>query len=79
MMTDLTYDVQANERAYERKRLELEKNSWGQWIVVVKEQLVAIAPTLEEALQQAGNVPLDAKSRLIRKVGEELPKVVRKL
>jgi hypothetical protein len=34
---------------------------------------------MEEALQQAGDMPPDAVSRLVRRVGEEVPNVVRKL
>lgn len=78
-MTSVIDDVKANEQVYESLRTELERNHWGKWAVIVKGQLVAVAPTREEALRQAGAVPPDALSRLVRKVGEALPKVVRKL
>ena len=78
-MEDIIHDVQTNEQVYESLCAELERTCWGQWVVIVKGKLVAVAPTPEEAFRQAGSVPPDALSRLIRKVGEELPKVVRKL
>lgn len=79
MMTVILDDVKANERAYDSLRAELERTHWAQWVVIVQGRLVAVAPTREEALRQAGEMPPDAASRLVRKVGEELPKVVRKL
>ena len=79
MIPTIIDDVKANEQAYESLGAERERTCWGQWVVIVKGQLVAAAPTQEEALRQAGEMPPDAASRLVRKVGEELPKVVRKL
>jgi hypothetical protein len=78
-MATIVEDVQANEQIYESQRSELERMHWGQWVVIVKGQVVAIAPTREEAVRQAGTVPPDALSRLVRKIGAEVPKVVRKL
>jgi hypothetical protein len=34
---------------------------------------------MKEALKKAGEMPSDALSRMVRRIGEELPKVVRKL
>lgn len=78
-MATIIDDVKANELAYENLRSELERTRWGDWVVLVAGQLAAVAPTREEAIQQAGSVPPDVSSRLIRQVGQELPKVVRKL
>jgi hypothetical protein len=74
MTTAILDDVRANERAYDSLRAELERTHWAQWVVIVRGQLVAVAPTREEALQQAGKLPPTAASRLVRQVGEELPK-----
>ena len=78
-MANIIHDVKANEQVYESLRPELERTCWGQWAIIVKGKLVVVAPTPEEAFRQAGSVPPDALSRLVRKVGEELPKVVQKL
>lgn len=78
MTTAIIDDVQANERAYDGLRAELERTHGEQWVVIVQRQLIAAAPTREEALRQAGTLPPQAVSRLVRKVGEEFPKVVRK-
>ncbi len=72
-------DVKSNEEIYERLREELEKNHRGEWAVIVKGELLAVAPTMREALKEAGEMPSDALSRLVRRIGEDLPKVVRKL
>ncbi len=78
-MSAVIKDVRANEQVYERLQEGLEKNHWGEWAVIVKGKLLAVAPTMEKALRQAGGMPSDALSRLVRKIGEELPKVLRKL
>jgi hypothetical protein len=78
-MSVLINDMKANAQVYERLREELEKNHWGEWAVIVKGKLLAVAPTMEEVLRQAGQMPADAFSRLVRRIGEEFPKVVRKL
>ena len=72
-------DVKANEQAYDCLRAELERNCWEQWVIIAGGRLIASAPTREEALQQAGESPAGALSRLVRKVGEELPPLLRKL
>ncbi|MEP7343435.1 MAG: hypothetical protein ABI977_37290 [Acidobacteriota bacterium] len=72
-------DVKANEQAYECLRAELERTCPEQWVVLARGRLIASAPTREDALQQAGEAPAGALSRLVRKVGEELPPLVRKL
>ncbi|MBM3239312.1 hypothetical protein FJZ31_23715 [Candidatus Poribacteria bacterium] len=72
-------DVMSNEKVYERLREELEKNHWGEWAIIVKGELLAVAPTMKEALKKSGEMPSDALSRLVRRIGEDLPKVVRKL
>lgn len=79
MTATIIDDAKANEQAYENMLTELERTRLGQWVVIIKGQLVAAAPTREEAIRQAGAMPADALSRLVRKVGESLPKVVRKL
>jgi hypothetical protein len=76
---DILEDIETNAKAYEGLRGQLEKDHWGEWAIVIRGQLVAVAPTMEDALQRGGNMPPEALSRLVRKVGEELPKVVRKL
>lgn len=78
-MSAIINDVKANEQVYEKLRRELEKNHRGEWAVIVKEELLAVAPTMNEALKGAGEMPSDALSRLVRRIGENLPKVVRKL
>ena len=79
MMATMLDDVKANEQTYESLSADLERTHWGQWVVIIKEQLVATALTREEAIRQAGEMPPDALSRLVRRVGEALPKVVRTL
>ena len=78
-MSAVINDVRANEEVYESLREELEKNYWREWAVIVKGELLAVAPTMKEALMGAGEMPSDALSRIVRRIGEELPKVVRKL
>jgi hypothetical protein len=77
-MNTIFDDVKANEQAYDRLRAELESRCWEQWVVIVLGRLVTLAPTREEALRQAGEPPADVLSRLVRKVGEELPSLLRK-
>ncbi len=72
-------DVQTNERVYDGLRAGLEQTRWAQWVVIAQGRLLAAAPTREEALRQAGELAPTAPSRLVRQVGIELPKVVRKL
>lgn len=79
MITVILNDVQANERAYDSLRAELERTHWAEWVVIVQGRLVAAALTRAEALRQAGKLSPTAASRLVRQVGAELPKVVRKL
>ncbi len=78
MSISVVDDVKANELAYQQMRAELERTHWHQWVVIVQEQLIAVASARDEALRQAGSSTATL-SRLVRKVGEELPKVVRKL
>ena len=78
-MVNIILDVKANEQVYKSMRMELEGAHWGQWVVIIKGKLIAVAPTREEVHRQAGSMPFDALSRLVKKVGEELPKLVRKL
>jgi hypothetical protein len=78
MTTTILEDIEANQSAYQQLSTELERTHWHQWIVIARGNLLAIAPSREEALQQAGNAA-EALSRLVRKVGEELPTAVRKL
>ena len=73
-MSAIINDVKANEQIYERLREELEENHWGEWAIIVKGKLLAVAPTMEKALKQAGEMPSDVLSRLVRRIGEELPK-----
>jgi hypothetical protein len=76
---DILKDIETNAKAYESLRAQLEKEHWGEWAIVIRGQLVAVAPTMEDALQRGGDMPPEALSRLVRKVGEELPRMVRKL
>jgi hypothetical protein len=78
-MSAVINDVRSNEEVYEKLREELEKNHRGEWAVIVKGELLVFAPTMKEALKKAGEMPSDALSRMVRRIGEELPKVVRKL
>ncbi len=78
-MTTVLDDVKANEQAFEQLRPKLEEKHFGQWVVIAKGQLVAVAATREEALRAANGQTTDAVSRLIRKVGDELPRKVTKL
>ncbi len=77
--SDIVKDIATNAKVYESLQEQLEKDHWSEWAVIIKGQLVAVAPTMKEALQQAGEMPSDALSRLVRKIGEKLPEVVRKL
>ena len=79
MTTAIIDDVKANERVYDCLRAELERTCWEQWVVIAQGRLVASAPTREEVLQRAGELPASTLSRLVRKIGEELPLLVRKL
>ncbi len=79
MATAILEDVQANERVYDSLRAGLEQRHWAQWVVIAQGSLLATAATREEALHQAGERAPTAPSRLVRQVGVELPKMVRKL
>ena len=79
MATAILEDVQANERVYDSLRAGLEQKHWAQWVIIAQGSLVATGATREEALQQAGEPAPAALSRLVRQVGVEVPKVVRKL
>lgn len=79
MATAILEDVQANERVYDSLRAELEQKHWAQWVVIAQGNLLATAATREEALRQAGERAPAAPSRLVRQIGSELPRVVRKL
>lgn len=72
-------EIEKNERVYESLREQLEKDHWDEWVVIVNQQLVAIAPTLEEADRLAEERCPSAEYRLVAKVGEELPDEVWKL
>ncbi len=72
-------ETEKNERVYESLREQLEKDHWGEWAVIVSQQLAAVAPTLEEADRLAEEKFPKAPIRLVRKVGQELPKEVWKL
>ncbi len=72
-MSTVINDVKANEQVYERLREELEKNHWGEWAVIVKGELLAVAPTMDEALREAREMPSDALSQMVRRIGEDLP------
>ena len=78
VLSNILDDVKVNELTYHRLRAELERTCWEQWVVIAQGQLVAAALTREDALRQAGALS-PTLSRMVRKVGEELPKVVRKL
>ena len=79
MATAILEDVQANERVYDSLRAGLEQKHWAQWVIIAEGSLLATAATREEALRQVGERAPAALSRLVRQVGVELPKVVRKL
>jgi len=78
-MSTILDDVKANEQAFEQLRPELEEKHMGQWVVIANGQLVSVAATREEALGAADGGISRAVSRLIRKVGDELPRKVTKL
>lgn len=78
-MSTILDDVKANEQAFEQLRPALEEKHMGQWVVIANGQLVAVAATREEALGTADGGNSRAVSRLIRKVGDELPRKVTKL
>jgi hypothetical protein len=78
-MRSVMDDVQANELAYERLAPELEQSHPGEWVVILNGQVVVVASSREEALRRAGPASPDSPSRLVRSIGEELPKVVRRL
>ena len=78
MAISILEDVKVNESAYQQLRAELENVHWHQWVVISQGQLVTVALSREAALHQSAAAS-SGVSRLVRKIGEELPKVVRKL
>ncbi len=78
-MSTVIDDVRANEQVYERLRPELEKTNPGQWVVILNGALVAIGATREEAVRRPEASAGSASCRLVRRIGEVVPKEVRKL
>ncbi len=78
-MLDLFAEIERDVQVYESLREELERDHWGEWVIIVEGKLVAIAPTLDEADRLTRERVPDAAGRLVRKVGEELPQVLEKL
>lgn len=78
-MATLVETVRANEEVFESLRPGLEQEHWGQWVVIADGEVVTIAATWEDAVGAAGTARTEGVSRLIRRVGEELPTRVRKL
>lgn len=78
-MSTVIDDVRANEQVYERLRPELEKTHPGQWVVILNGELVAVGATREEAARRPGASGGSASCRLVRRIGDQVPKEVRKL
>lgn len=78
-MSTVIDDVRANEQVYERLRPELEKTQLGQWVVILNGQMVAVGATREEALRRPEASGGSATCRLVRRIGDPVPKEVRKL
>ncbi len=62
----------ANARAYERLKPELERDHWGQWIVIAHGDLQGMGACLEDVEPLAPS----AHARIVMQVGEERPKEI---
>ncbi len=65
-------EAKANDRAYEALKDELEREHWGQWIVIAHGQLQGIGDSPEELLAAAP----EARDRIVMQIGEVRPKEV---
>jgi transcriptional regulator with AAA-type ATPase domain len=68
---------QKNQETYAQLKTELEQKYQGQFVVIARGLLIAVAPTLQEALQQAKAILPEAEHRLVFKVGEDYPTKIR--
>jgi hypothetical protein len=78
-MATIIEDTARNEQAYDVLREDLEKDRWGKWVIIVDGELAGVHASLDEADKLAESKFPRASPRLVRRVGEELPKEVWKL
>lgn len=67
---------QRNQEAYQKFKKELEQKYPGQFIGIVRGQVVAHAPTFQEVLVQLEAIEPDPSARLVFRVGESYPERV---
>jgi len=67
-------ELEENEAAYKRNKVELEAKYPGQFAVFCKGKLVAVGPNRKEALLQALRSNPGARP-YVRKIGEEIPEI----
>lgn len=62
-----------NQRAFLRLRKKLAETHPGQWVGLVKGQVVAIAPSLEELRERLDQVEPRPRYRMVFQAGEPYP------
>jgi hypothetical protein len=65
-----------NQATYRRLKKELEKTHNGKFVGIVRGEVVAVAPGLEELLEKLRMIELNPKQGLAFKVGEEYPEYI---
>ena len=72
-MSTLQDERGLNQAAYHRLKKELEKTHKGKFVGIVRGEVVADAPGLEELLEKLKMIEPNLKQGLAFKVGEEYP------
>ena len=67
---------QLNQKAYQELKKELGQKYPGQFVGIVRGQVVAHAPTFQEVLAQLEAIEPNPSARLVFRVGESYPKRV---
>jgi hypothetical protein len=65
-------EAKANDQAFEKLQAQLEKDHFGQWIVIAHGELQGVGDSLAEINHLAPN----AQDRIVMQVGERRPKEV---
>lgn len=65
-------EAKANDEFFNNARAELEKDYFGKWVVIAYGQLQGVGNTLDEVSKLA----IDAKDRIVVKIGQNRPKQV---
>ena len=68
----LDAEADANDRAYEQLKDELERDHWGQWVVIAHGKLQGVGDKPEELLAAAP----DAHDRIVMQIGMQRPQVI---